>query len=91
MTIFRFAEAMSTELANNRHKGGWEGCTFKYLLNRAKQELAELERAVKANESPEAVLSEAADVANFCMMIAENYETQDEERREEAANVRSSF
>jgi len=49
---FRFAEAMSEELANNRDKGGWDACTYSYLLRRAKQELRELERAIDAGKSP---------------------------------------
>ena len=91
MTIFKFAEAMSTELVNNSHKGGWESCSISWLLLRAKQELGELRTAVERNASPEEVLSEAADVANFCMMIAENYAAEFEEAKCEAANVRSSF
>jgi len=84
VTIFKFAEAMADELAENYHKGGWDSCSVTWLLNRAKQELGELKNAVEAKRSPEEVLSEAADVANFCMMIAENYaETVEEAKRDD--------
>jgi hypothetical protein len=88
VTIFRFAEAMAQELSNNRDKGGWQGCSLKWLINRARQELSELENVVKNHYPPDRVLSEAADVANFCMMVADNYATEDEERRYEAELAR---
>jgi NTP pyrophosphatase (non-canonical NTP hydrolase) len=78
VNVFEFAGAMSKELERNSHKGGWSRETYGYLLNRLKQEVAELRRAVRGRESPESVLSEAADVANFAMMIADVYSERED-------------
>ena len=66
-----FAQEMETNLRANDCKGGWDGCSPKWLMNRLRQETAELRRAIE-HGNPEAILSEAADVANFAMMIADN-------------------
>jgi NTP pyrophosphatase (non-canonical NTP hydrolase) len=86
ISVFTFAEAMATELANNRHKGGWESEKVPWLLNRAEQELRELKTAIRKKRNPNEVLSEAADVANFCMMIVDNYTAEIEEAEERKAN-----
>ena len=64
-----FTNAMQTELDNNRHKGGWGSMSQKWLLRRLRQETKELERAIAEGKN---VVEEAADVANFAMMIADN-------------------
>jgi len=76
--VDRFADAMEAKLAENDSKGGWEGETLSYLLRRLGEEGAELHAAVahwKANATGQAarvrVLREAADVANFAMMVAD--------------------
>ena len=73
-----FAEAMERKLAANDHKGGWEDCSIDYLIKRLRQETSELlkvagdrEARTLTNEEAEKVLNEAADVANFAMMIAD--------------------
>ena len=70
-----FAGEMETKLNKNEHKGGWESSSAAYLLRRLKQEVAELENACSFRGG-EAVVSEAADVANFAMMIADNHGPQ---------------
>jgi len=65
-----FANAMEHQLQANDHKTGWQGMTDRQLLNRLKQETTELERAIESGKS---VVEEAADVANFAMMIADNF------------------
>ena len=69
-SVATFAQAMEEKLRENDHKGGWEDCTMQYLSMRLTQEREELRKAVERG-NPEEVLREAADVANFCMMIAE--------------------
>lgn len=73
-----FAIEMERKLRANDHKTGWRGLAFPHLLKRLHQETAELERALNATDDPDyrRIVTEAADVANFAMMIANN--AQDE-------------
>ena len=68
-----FANEMQRELHANNHKTGWDNLSQKWLLNRLKQEVGELERAVESGKN---IVSEAADVANFAMMIADKSQEQ---------------
>jgi NTP pyrophosphatase (non-canonical NTP hydrolase) len=74
--VAKFAQAMEDELKANDHKGGWDKDTVAALLDRAQDELFELREAVALRFSDETILSEAADTANFVMMVAENYRKQ---------------
>jgi NTP pyrophosphatase (non-canonical NTP hydrolase) len=71
--LARFANVCERVLRSNDHKRGWWHLTVGHLLRRLGQERAELARAIRRGASPAEVESEAADVANFAMMIAENY------------------
>lgn len=83
-----FAEKMEQKLAKNDKKGGWDGASDGYLLRRISNERAELARALRklkrnrragrgiTTEDCAAVVREAADVANFAFMIADNYCTE---------------
>jgi hypothetical protein len=73
-----FADAMERKLQLNDHKGGWEDCSIDYLIKRLRQETTELlavagdrDARCLTNEEAERVRDEAADVANFAMMIAD--------------------
>jgi hypothetical protein len=63
-----FADRMEEELRANEDKGGWSRCSVRWLRERIDDELRELD----ASSSPEAVIAECADAANFLMMIADN-------------------
>lgn len=67
--VRKFAEAMEQRLRENEDKGGWEKCGLDYLVNRAVEEVQELVDVVKNGVDP--LLDEAADVANFLMMICD--------------------
>lgn len=75
--VQRFAAAMERELRANDHKGGWRNDAPGRLLRRLWQEADELARALDAHktdpsaETSARVASEAADVGNFAMMIAD--------------------
>lgn len=74
MTLLEFAREMEKKLHDNEHKGHWDGCDPRWLLRRLKQETGELDRAMKQAKGPGTarfVVEEAADVANFAMMIAD--------------------
>ena len=80
-----FAQEMERKLRENDHKGGWLECEPKWLLKRLRQEAGELERALeifaagdvgdmegeRKAAALERIRREAADVANFAMMIAD--------------------
>jgi NTP pyrophosphatase (non-canonical NTP hydrolase) len=93
-----FGMQMSIKLDENDHKTGWESLTFGKLLTRLKQETGELERRIgphrgidpvgntpedAANIDIDEVIREAADVANFAMMIAVNADRLRPERKME--------
>jgi len=62
---------MLEKLEANEHKGGWESCDTQWLLDQVRGEIEELIVAWEEGTADE-VLSEAADVANFVMMFADN-------------------
>lgn len=79
----RFVVLMRAKLRENEHKGDWDGCTTKWLLGRLHEEtdelvialsrikLERLERGGVSSATAEEVAREAADIANFAMMIAD--------------------
>jgi hypothetical protein len=70
---------MEYKLAKNRHKGDREGWLTKdpwELLVLLRKEVKELELALEHTQSTGAVLFEAADVANFAMMVADSYQNR---------------
>lgn len=71
-----FEKFMLSKLRKNRHKGHWNSCAITYLLHRLNIERRELDSIYKrwldGQATAEQVINEAADVANFAMMIAEN-------------------
>lgn len=68
--VIWFAGRMTNKLLQNMHKGPWDECSYAYLLTRLEQELDELRQAVRSGSGGE-IINEAADVANFAMMIAD--------------------
>ena len=73
--INKFAAYMKRELENNSKKGGWEYLPDSYLLKRLHEEIRELEALTvdDSTASYEEVMTEASDIANFALMIADNY------------------
>lgn len=83
-----FADRMKRKLRENEHKGGWDKDGNFALLERLNEETQELDDAICLTEDAgiderfmEAVIDEAADVANFAMMIAEKAKARLERRR----------
>ena len=68
-----FAEQMELQLRANDWKGGWDDCPLAYLNGRLREETVELKWAIfpPSEADREQVAHEAADVANFAMMIAD--------------------
>jgi NTP pyrophosphatase (non-canonical NTP hydrolase) len=66
-----FAERMECKLQLNDHKPHWRNLGLDYLMCRLKDEVAELEDAIASGGTRNQRADEAADVANFAMMIAD--------------------
>jgi NTP pyrophosphatase (non-canonical NTP hydrolase) len=71
-----FAELMEQVLRDNDHKGGWEDEAASRLLDRLTQEVTEVREVLRRHDLPgpewqRRVAREAADVANYAMMIAD--------------------
>ena len=76
--VAAFAREMEGKLACNRHKGdreGWLALDMTTLRKLLFRELDELEQAISWGDA-NAVTEEAADVANFAMMIADKFAHQ---------------
>jgi hypothetical protein len=71
--VKEFAEKMEKKLKVNDHKDGWHVCKISYLLRCLVAEVKELNLAITDGVSCNKVESEAADVANFAMMVADRY------------------
>jgi len=78
--VVAFAHVMDEKLLKNVHKGDWREAprginTPKAMLDRLREEVEELTEALKIGWSfgkeREAIRREAADVANFALMIAD--------------------
>jgi NTP pyrophosphatase (non-canonical NTP hydrolase) len=82
--VRQFGKLMERKLAANEHKGGWDDEEPEWLLRRLREETKELAALIRdvAAISPAAVQGEvvakigreAADVANFAMMIADRFD-----------------
>ena len=70
--VRRFSEVMERRLRENDYKGGWKDCDYSYLTRRLQEEIDELHIAVQC-KSLDLIPKEAADVANFAMMIADKF------------------
>ena len=67
-SVHQFAQLMEKRLQLNDYKGGWQNESDSYLFQCLIEELVELCRAQSAQQK----CNEAADAANFAMMIADN-------------------
>jgi hypothetical protein len=69
--VLKFAVEMEKKLDKNEHKGAWEETSSWWLMRRLVDEVEELREQLRIG-GPMEVVEEAADVANFAMMIADN-------------------
>lgn len=74
-----FSRLMEAKLQQNDHRGGWRQCEDSYLMGRLQSCVLDLAVAIrKANGT--LILLQAADVANFAMMVADNRRHHPERR-----------
>jgi len=65
-----FIKAMRLKLQANNHKGGWDQYSLGALFQKLIEEVDELKAAI-VNEPVENIALEAADIANYALMIAD--------------------
>ena len=70
MAVDVFALDMKRKLAANVHKKHWDEVSDRYLFGRLIEEIKELLEAIVDDEHKN-IIDEAADVANFSMMLAD--------------------
>lgn len=69
--VLWFANRMEEKLRANDARGGWNRDATTHLMLRMYTQFADLKEAVEKQDH-KAAISEAADIANFAMMIADN-------------------
>ena len=75
ISLLKFVKIQEIILRKNDYKGGWKYMSLKQLRQRLKQEVNELSKAIDKitkHTAPD-IKSECADVANFAMMISDNF------------------
>ena len=72
--VGNFATIMRMKLSKNNHKSHWSESDNECLLGRMSEEITELKEAIASGDR-DRIIFEAADVANFAMMIADNAAT----------------
>lgn len=69
-SLTRFIDAMIYKLRRNSHKGKWENMPLKGAMTGLRHEVNELEECLRYPNTTE-ILTEAADVANQALIVAE--------------------
>ena len=72
--LVKFMVFCEEKLRENDNKSHWSGETMEHLHHRLYDEFGELKRAIKAKKPVIDIFRECADIANFAMMIADNYD-----------------
>lgn len=75
VALYKFMADMFRKLRANKHKAHWSTVTEAFLIVRLAEEFAEL-ADVLGKGTPQQIIDECADVANFAMMIADNERTK---------------
>jgi len=68
-----FAKEMEKQLRANEYKGGWEDCTARHLLDELQRNYIAIISAFLNNDCDGDITRRCANVANFAMMIADNF------------------
>ena len=78
--VQKFAEEMERQLRANEHKGGWGHCRASYLKDKLNKNLGRL--CVTHPNNREEISRRCANIANFAMMIADNFGVKAKEEGE---------
>lgn len=75
--VAEHAERMEARLKEHEDKGGWAESTFRFLMNELEEHVEDLEYALFEQGVQGSVQDECADISNFAMMIADNFDQLD--------------
>ena len=78
VVLTRWMDGLLDRLDKNQDKGGWEGCTAQYLLQKMFKNMDEGRVAVESGMSTELVRKKFLDASAYAMMIADNYDREHE-------------
>jgi hypothetical protein len=71
--LFKFTQVMEEKLRENMHRGDWSGMRTGWLMGRADSCIQDLKTTLcNADATGGDVARQAADVANYMLMIADN-------------------
>jgi len=73
LVLTQWMEGLLGRLTDNQGKGGWEGCTAVYLLQKMYDHMDAGRTGLEAGASTEYVRKHFLDASNYSMMIADNY------------------
>lgn len=73
-TLDWFQSVMLGKMAANTHKGDWNNVTVDALEKRFQEELSEFKAAKRKSDK----VMELADIANICMILADNIRGQED-------------
>lgn len=78
--VRNFAYDMEQQLLMNDHKPGWKDEHVEFLYKQMILNTAKLVKAIGAESDKDEITRRCANIANFAMMIADNYGTVREEK-----------
>ena len=78
VVLTQFMEGMLERLDENKGKGGWEGCTAQYLMQKMYEHMDAGRVGIENGASTFYVQKQFADAANYAMMVQDNYTREHE-------------
>lgn len=71
--VVEHALRMEARLKEHEDKGGWEECRFRRLIIELEGHVEDLKEALFEQGIEDNIENECADIANYSMMIADNF------------------
>lgn len=71
--VLAFAHEMEKQLRANEHKGGWKDCRLSFLMEELFRNYSSISTAHLEGNRQDVLRRRASNVANFAMMIADNF------------------
>jgi len=78
LVLTRWMDGLLGRLDENQDRGGWEGCTASYLLEKMYSHMDNGRKGIEGGASTEFVRKHFLDASNYAMMLADNYDREHE-------------